>query len=620
MKLTQLLTMFFLFACGIFTSCEYKPEGDYFLDLHPRSPGDIEIAITGQSDTVVAKDARSYEVRVTGLNRSVLFHRLYINGVEKYLQNSSNNFFIDPLSYIQKDGIYAVTVEVGINTGSGSIGDVLHTEGYLYQKEFVLVVMREQISFYPYVKFDRSGNRMKIYLDVPSHVTNIRKVVFSKFVGNSQGDVFATSLGTSHFEAYDPQYVGESANYHLQTYIGDQSGTYFYPFITGGEYAASDHPVLTVGSSERGFPLLTWEKSHYASNCGGYRIYGKKSGSGEFTHLASITGISDTTFEAAGTEFPTYYEFRVAPVPAQIPSWFTDQVAWDSYAGNITTYVGMNSFYFNRFLSPDGPYVYYTGNSDEIYEYNVETGETTDIITAASGWFYTFSVSPNGKYLLAATGIRDFSYLFYDLTTNQSTWIPSSQVLGAGAETGITSIADNGLASIISGTRMVVHDFLHQSPVTQQVFPVIGNRSVISADGQYIFAEATNLYLYKLTGNILTQKWISSSQPGTFKYYNFEPSRPSKAKIQIDQTLFTKDCETWNTEGSYNPAFNSICNIDFANGHILGKTDTHFRVLDLNTGTLQFENPTLPSIYTTDLRIKKNTVYHSSGKKLNIFP
>jgi hypothetical protein len=143
---------------------------------------------------------------------------------------------------------------------------------------------------------------------------------------------------------------------------------------------------------------------------------------------------------------------------------------------------------------------------------------------------------------------------------------------------------------------------------------------VISADGQYIFAEAANLYLYKLTGTVLTQKWISSSQPGPFKYYNFEPSRPSKAKIQIDQTLYTKDCETWNTESSYNPDFNNICNIDFANEHILGKTDTHFRVLDLNTGALQFENPTQSSIYTTDLRIKKNTVYHSSGKKLNIFP
>ena len=44
-----------------------------------------------------------------------------------------------------------------------------------------------------------------------------------------------------------------------------------------------------------------------------------------------------------------------------------------------------------------------------------------------------------------------------------------------------------------------------------------------------------------------------------------------------------------------------------------------FRVIDLNTGTLRFQNPTVTNLNTTDLRIKKNTVYHSSGKKLIIF-
>jgi WD40 repeat protein len=279
----------------------------------------------------------------------------------------------------------------------------------------------------------------------------------------------------------------------------------------------------------------------------------------------------------------------------------------------------LSSFYFDRFLTPNGPFIYYTNSSDVINEYSVETGTITNVITTSSGWFYTFAVSPNGKYLLAATGTSDFSYLFYDLKTNQSAWVPSNQVIGAGAETGIISVADNGLASIITANKFVVYDFLHLGFVTQQALPVDGDRTVISADGQYIFAEAGNLYLYKLVSGALQQKWSSSGSSGIVKYYTFDPSQPAKAKIFIDQTFYTKNCETWATEGSFAMDIDNIRNIDFTNGHILGNTATYFKVFDPNTGSLQFQNPTSQNLVTFDLRIKKNTVYHYGGKKLIIF-
>ncbi|MCX6277030.1 MAG: hypothetical protein NT004_02905 [Bacteroidetes bacterium] len=620
MKLPRLLFLCILFSPVIYTSCEFKPKGDYFLDLSAKPPSNVLITIQGHSDTILANNSNQYyNVEVVCENHSVLFHRLYIDGVEKYVQNSGNRFYIEPLTYIHKDGIYTMTIEIGINTGSGSIGDALGTEGFLARKDFVLVVLREQITFYPDVKFDRSDNKMKVFMDVPSNVQNIKKVVFSRAVGMSQSVVFASVAGTNHYEADDPQYVGEYASYTVQTYIGDPTGSIFYPFVNGGENAFPDLPVVTVAPSNRGFPLLRWEKTHYAANCGGYRIYAIPSGSLDIQNLGSVSNNNDTVYEAAGTIFPSYYRFHVAAIPAQLPAWFSDQVAWDNYSGEVETYVGLNSFFFYRFLSPDGPFIYYTGSSNDINEYSIETGAITDSITTSTGWFYTFAVSPNGKYLLAATGISDFSYLFYDLTTNQSTWVPSGDVIGAGAETGIISVADNGLVSIITGTRFVVYDFLNQNAVAQQTLPTYGDRTIISADGQFIFVEAGYLYLYKLTSGTLQEKWASSSQPGTFKYYAFEPARPSKARILIDQTMFTKDCETWTTEGSFVPDFDNICNIDFANGHILGKTATHFKVIDLNTGTLQFQNPTETNNITTDLRIKKNTIYYSGGKKLIIF-
>ncbi len=619
MRLSWLPVNLFLFSILLLSSCEYKPKGDYFLNLSAKPPPSVLITIPGHSDTLAMVSYQTFNVQVTCENRSALFHRMYIEGELKYTRESGNNFSIDPLNYISHDGIYLMTIEIGINTGSGSIADVLGTEGYLFQQDFILVVLREQVGFYPDIKFDRSGGRMKLTMDVPANVTNIRKTVFSKSVGMSTATAFASVTGNSHYEAIDPQYVGEEASYMVQTYIGDPAGTLFYPFVTGSQNASSDLPLVTTEAAASGFPLIRWNKTHYADNCGSYRVYGMLANAPPAIQLlGTVSNINDTTYETHGMTFPGSYTFHVATVPLQVPLWYTDQLAWDSYSNGSYAHVGLNSFYFNRFLSPDIPYIYYTATADTINELSTETGAITDVITTATGWFYTYAVSPNGKYLLAANGIEDFSYLFYDLTSNHASWVPSSQIIGAGAETGIISVSDIGIASIISGTRLVVYNFISLSPVTQLELPSWGDRTVISSDGQYVFAEAGYLYLYKLTSGTLQQKWASSSQSGTFKYYTFDPSRPSKARIQIDQTLFTRDCETWANEGSFVMDIDYICNIDFANGHILGKSTGYFKVLDLNSGNLQFQNPTVTNSITTDLRIKKNTIYHSSGKKLNI--
>jgi hypothetical protein len=620
MSQQRFLLLICLLSLLLLASCEFKPKGDYFLNLAPIPPSDVAITIPGQSDTLVATSLQSYNVQVTCVNKTVLFHRLYIDGVEAYIQNCGNNFSIDPVFYIHNDGIYRMTIEVGINTGSGSIADAMGAEGYLFQKDYMLVVLRDQITFYPELKFDRSNGWMKISMDVPSGITNIKKVSFSRSVGSTPAEVFAVVPGTNHYEATDLVYVGEPAIYNAQTYIGDPTGTVFFPFVNAYRTAAADLPIVTAGISPRGFPLLQWEKTHYAANCGSYRVYTMQwNATPEIRLLGTLNNINDTVFETTGVNFPGYHQFHLAAVPAQVPMWFTDKVAWDSYSTEVEVYAGLPSFYFNRFLSPDGSYIYFTETSNEINEYSTETSAITHVITASSGWFYTYSVSPNGKYLLAATGVSNFSYLFYDLATNQSNLVPSSLVIGTGAETGIISIADNGMASIVTGDKIVVFDFLHQTPVTQQVLPSDGDRTMISADGQYIFAQAGYLYLYKLNSGALQQKWASSSQPGTFRYYSFDPANPSKAKILIDQTMYSKDCETWATEGSFNLAVDDICNIDFANRHILGKTPTDLKVFDLNSGDLQFQNPTATNALPTDLRIKKNTVYHTSGKKLIIF-
>jgi len=601
-------------------SCEYKPKGEYYRNLVPTPPGSVTISIQDHSDTLIMFYHNTFSVKVECQDRKVVYYRMYIDGVmkeEKVVDGSG--IMIDPLAYIEQDRVYTLTIEVGISSGSGSIGDELGAEGYTFGKDFILAVLLNQTSYSPYLEFDRSDGRMRLFVDVPSNIQNVRKMVFSKALANSPMITFDTVIGSGHFEAIDNSYVGEYAYYNVEVFLGDLSGTIFTHYTQGGTSVAMDLPELTITPSERGFPLLRWCKSHYPDNVGSYRIYGWASGHASKELLGTNTDVNDTGFEATGTVFPGYYTFHVATIPHHAPSFLTDQVAWDNYSSEEYAYVGRPSFYYYSCLAPEGHFLYFGSGSNDISEYSVLLDTVTRVFTTPTGWFYTKAVSPNAKYILAATGIQDFQYLFIDLTTNQEQWIPSSQVVGAGKEAGIISVSDNGIASISTGNRIVVYDFVNQTQIKDKTFSSNVERTVISGDGQYIFAYADKLYLYKLVSSTLVEKWNSSGTPGTIKFYSFYPSNNGLAVLFIDQNFYTRNCETWALVNSFPMDITDLCNIDFTSGHILGKTDQDIKVYGLSSGNKLFQNPVIENAPVYYFRLKNNTVYYSGGKKLIIF-
>lgn len=600
-------------------SCEFKPKGDNFKELTPIPPKDVQISIVGQSDTLIARSSESYQVNVICPNRKVVFYRIYIDGAEKTVQKiSGTSFHISPLNFINNDGVYRMSIDVGINSASGSIAEQMGNEGYVYRKDFILAVLREQYPFYPELKFSRTNGTLKITMDVPSQVKNVKKILLSRMLPVTGGyEEVGTATGNGHFEINDPLYVGQNNSYKVETYISDPGGNIFVPYVEGGDNPGLDLPAVMSLKSLKGWPLIKWDKSHYPANCGGYRIY-RMSDASTYELVTSKDNISDTVYEAVGAKFPGYFLYHLSPFPVPVPAWYTSTAAWNTMSGEATGFTGLGSFHFDALHTPTGPKIYYDNTSNEINEYNVETSTITRVISTSSGWFYTFSVSPNAKYVLAATGISNFNYLLYDLTSGQTTLIPSSQVIGPGAQTGILSIADNGTGSVITGNKVVVYDFLHQAAIAQQTLPAQGERTVISADAQYVLASAGRLYLYKLESGALQQKW-SSAPSAVIKYFNFYPSLPCKAVMFIDQTFSTMNCESLAIEGSFNPNISEVCNIDFGSCHLLGFTNTDFRIYDPLTGALQFQNPTQSGMLTYYMKIKGNTVYYMGGWKLIVF-
>ena len=616
------LSCFFFLAVLFIASCSYKLKDEYFRDLAPGSdPPMVTISIDGEGDSLLLTSHHTYNVRVNAGSRHCLFYRLYINDVEESFQQASGDqFSIDPLNSINQNGLYKLTIEVAINSGTGSIGDKTGAEGYLVRKDFSLFVLINPNAFNPVLHFATENGRLKITLDVPPDIENVRKIIISKSVIVSDPEPLATVYGTSHFVYYDPTYVGESAYYYIQVFLGDPSGTVYYPLCEGSSYCGGDPGQLSVTSSARGFPLLKWTKNRYFSNFGSYRIYMTQTGHSGYQLVSTVNNLSDTIFESVGAPLGPYLDYRVASVPLQLPSFYNDEVAIDYYSGNSAgTYTGIPSFYFSYLKPTGGQYLYYGQSSDWIFQYSSETNRNTDSIRTTSGWFYTYAISPNDKFILAATGASNFSYLFYNLVTRDVLLVPSSQVIGTGVSTGIISIADNGIAAICAGNNIIVYDFIQQKLIVQKTFQGQTGRTVISSDASWLFVETKDLYLFRIESDNLVQEWSSAGSANTFTYYGFVPTDPGKADIVSGNTLYTKNCEGWTTLNSVALGASEFCNIDHYTGRILVLGDNSLRILDYQEGSQLFENPTSSSVTTDEIRFKNKSVYFYAGKRLIIF-
>ncbi len=440
-------------------------------------------------------------------------------------------------------------------------------EGFTYTKDFVFTVLLNQSSYYPNLMIDRSEGRMRLYVDVPASIPNVRKMIFSKAVAGSDLETFASVIGWGHFELIDSTYTGEYAYYKVDVYLGDPSGTIFTFYTQGSYYAGQDAPEITVTPlKKRVIHYSGGENPIIRDNVGSYRIYRRAPGNYTVQLLGTNTNVNDTVFEATGTVFPGYYTFHIAPIPHLVPSFLTDLVAWDNYSNEVYTYVGNPSFYYYSCRVPEGPFIYYSSGFGEISEYFVEQDTVTHVFTAQGNSFYTYSVSPNAKYLLASTGSYNLQYLISILQPTRSNgsrearW--SVQAMTQGSFPFLTTgslqfPARTGLWSTISLTR--------QRSLKRHSHRMIDALSSAQTDSIFLRNPASFIST-SWFHQTWRRKWNSSGTSGTIKYYTFYPGSPGLAALFIDQTFSTRNCSNWGLVSSFQADFTDLSNIDFTSG------------------------------------------------------
>ena len=538
-KINRVSFQVFLFLCltALF-SCSYKPTDEYFRDIHPVPPK-VTIYSSFGTDTIVMNDKTYFDIQIDAGGTHKYYLDVLLDDSIKYsAYNSSGYFDIKPSSFAEP-GIYPIHFNFYFNTKTGSIADALGAEAFLVQKDMILVnngyVGND---FYPTLTFSNVSGTLHGMLNVPAGGPPIRKIIVRKGTEFSSFADLATVAGVSPFNFQDDSYVGEKAWYEVKTFNGTNEGTYLYPFREGITNKEKEIQPPVITTDDKGMPVIHWEKTAYTSNCSGYRIFNNVIWNNDLYEVATVTDINQTSLETSDIAFPGTNTLYVSYIPKNPPSNYNQQFAIENYSSSHDFSAGLSSFSYNRFFAPVGNDLFITDGADHLLRYSAQTLELTQQITSP-GWFFAVSVSPNNKYLLAATGSSDFIYLLYNIKTKEITYIPSNIVIGAGISSGGVSISDIGVAAVTGGNKIVLYDFVHNNKLSELTF-VQEPRAEISPSGYYFFVGADKLYLYSNSWGLITEKWHSTGGVSANIYYSFLPEDDTQAVV-IETRQFLSD-------------------------------------------------------------------------------
>ena len=137
--------LYILIAVSLFSSCEYEPSGNNFIELTP--PDDfiavnISLNDVDPADTIYVFQDTRISIRINSektLKQAVAL----LNGKEYYLSNSSD--FIIRRNELN-EGVYKLTVNAVFSSGTGSLAEMMGMEGYIGEMSWNIRIMPDPAS------------------------------------------------------------------------------------------------------------------------------------------------------------------------------------------------------------------------------------------------------------------------------------------------------------------------------------------------------------------------------------------------------------------------------------------------------------------------------------------
>ncbi|MDX8337856.1 hypothetical protein SLH46_01595 [Draconibacterium sp. IB214405] len=609
----QLKLSIVIVVLALLSGCTYSPGGEHFVELNQTgTPPAVEVELNFDTDTLYIHNNEwiifSYKTNGDKVN----WARFIIDGLETS-PNDEQHGGLELFYYFPgfEPGIHSLSFQVYTQSGTGSIADKVGAEGFLLQKDWVLIIVDDWEMGSAIVDTSFSEGFLNLNWEEYKGL-NFEHYKLYKYTHTALPDQLVATITDQHVTtARDINYHGENSSYYVLTNDRFRKG---YFDIEG------PLPQISATNNTDGDIVLSWEIPPFWAALKGYRIMDDDISWTDqgFVPLIEINDPLTDSCIIPDPYFAHNYDiwFQLDPKgiayldnwirPVQLATRTPDKVSYgfeSPKSGGASTGIG-NVVYFS--------------NQNGLNFFNTQTLE--NIVKNPPSPLTRIHASSGNKYLIGFDSATRKLFL-YDLEhPEKNKTLDFSESLNYISH--IASVSDRGTGIIISDIKAILVDFISEKIITEKELPNDGlYRNFMSGDGNYFTLDTWGGYSwYTCENNVIEElTLIRANEEGTL-FSDFLPGDATKVVTAAYDHVSVYDCKTQQLlkRWEFTPGLETtVYHVVKGSGQLFFSEGENLLLLNLTTG-----DRTLLGKSTNnnkwDLIYNNGQILWSEGKRLDV--
>jgi len=568
--MNKLYFIVFLASIFLFTTCEYEPTGDNFVELTP--PEDylpIEILLNDviPTDTIYVYQNTSISMRI---NSPKNLQKVIVSIDGEEYTNFWEDWFSFEINPNQlSEGVHTLTLNAVFSSGTGSLAEMMGLESFMGELSWKIYIIHDLQDLFELGYHTNEEGFLEIYWKNFISENLIEKfTVHSVLTQNSDTTIYYATQKSF----VDYGYVCGDANYEVTIYLKDG-----YSFMQQLNFVT---PIPSVYFENLGIDNLRiyWDKP-FAN--------GRFILSEDNNIIASA--VNDTTITIAQF-FGENRQFvlTIRPQNAEYDNFHNKFDVWESFCQGII--LGLPNFPLYAYNRNDNSL--YTSSYNNLIAYNATSMQVINTVSIPGNpWGLSYggkiASAPHNSTVAAMTG--EETWIFNDNSFSNPIIIP---LLSGTVNTRLSALTSNDRffvvekdANICKVFNSLTGDNIFQFQFTYVTIYTFPDFVTVSEDGHFFCASSENgIEIFEINGTSTNLLYTDTRQ---YKGAMFVPSQPDRLLVRVDGNIEIREIPSFNQIQILDVSANSaiLCNIDPASMSLLYYQNDSLRVCKIDNIT-----------------------------------
>jgi hypothetical protein len=523
-----LIAIVFLCFILIIGGCEYHTDKVYFQDVSIPDSAGINIVLDPADTVYYLSEDKGFIYHANSENRKVYNVRVFVDTVKVADINDSIGFFkLNVDDYIE--GLHTLTIIATTSTGSGSLADLLGSEGFVFSHSWDLIVNKLAPNAVQITNIFNENGVLRIEWGI-FHKDHFQRYDVTKSEFDANGYQHVTTIASINQQninyCYDRSFAGGTASYEVRVVAPySNSGT-------SDPRGFTDNYILHTQWIAEDLVKLDWEKCRYPGAFKEYRIYQDN----QLVYSSNnIDSISFSKHIGIVGENSKYKMVIVGSVDVPSGQAFPE----------VRHSIGLPFGKYYTFCSNNVNENVILNSASGIYRYNADTRKMVDSVVPFPVSEYI--LSPSDNVLVDTYFSRSINP--DNLSQSQSNGIDGF-LLG--------SLSDDGLGIVYSNSVRKLYDFVNLKDIS--VFtggPAFGKFYITPDSKYYFYQDYGPISCYKIHDG---QVDVMYDLPDC--YYSLMPDESGEIMIFYNNTCEIRIIETNQIVKSFGVDSDFIIGID----------------------------------------------------------